>query len=89
MNAHIQSVANKFNNKMTKKITNDNTTKKVSFAASEADAAAQVEEAMNKIKVKHGSVCAEILSNTMKEVHSAQQGIKSDIKSNSPNYQKK
>ena len=89
MNAHIQSVATKLINEKMKNVTIDNTTKKVSFTASDADAEAWVEEAMNKIKAKHGSVGAVTVSDMMKEVHSAPQGIKSVIKSKSSKSQKK
>ena len=63
--------------------------KKISFAASESDAKDWVEEAMNKIKSKHGSVGAVTVSDMMKEVHSAPQCIKIFIKSKSPKCQKK
>ena len=89
MNAHIQSVATKLINDKLKDMTIDNTTKKISFAASDADAEAWVEEAMNKIKAKHCSVGAVTVSDMMKEVLSAPQGIKSVIKSKSSKSQKK
>ena len=66
-----------------KDMTIDKITKKISFAAGDADAESWVEESMNKIKAKHSSACAVTVSDTMKEVHSAPQGIKSIIKSKS------
>ena len=89
MNAHIQLVATKLINEKMKDITNDSTTKKISFAASGTDAEAWVVEAMDKIKAKNGSVCSVTVSGMMKEVHSAPHGIKSIIKSKSSKFQKK
>ena len=76
-------------NEKIKDITYHNITKKNAFAASEADAEAWFEEAMNNVKSKHGSVGALTVSTVMKEVHSAPQGIKIIIKSKSPKSHKK
>ena len=66
VNAHIQLVDTKLINEQIKYITYDNATKKILFSASEADAESWVEEAMNKIKSKHGSIGAATVSDMMK-----------------------
>ena len=55
--------------------------KKVSFKVSEANAEAWIEEAMKKINEKNGSVGTVTVTELMKEVHAAPQGIKVTISS--------
>ena len=81
--AQIQSVTGKLSNVKLKELDGDES-KKVSFKVSEANAEAWIEEAMKKINEKNGSVGTVTVTELMKEVHAAPQGIKATISSKKP-----
>ena len=80
--AQIQSVACKLLNAKLNNLDGDSTNKvikKVKFKVSEANAEAWIEELINKIAEKDGSVGTLTVAKLMKEVHTVPQGIKVTI----------